>query len=48
MNADNQKTEVKKRIDIKVERVYMGSRTPQELVIDLMKKRRESKGWFQV
>jgi hypothetical protein len=47
MNSEGMSVHRDGRTEIKVERIYVGNRTPQELLIELMKKRREPRGLFR-
>jgi hypothetical protein len=46
MNSKGMSIQRDTRTEIKVERIYVGSKTPQELLVDLIKKRREPRGLF--
>ena len=44
MNAPDQTTYEAKNITVKVERIFTGGKTPKELVLELLKKRRDGGG----
>ena len=46
MNSEGMSIQRDRRTDMKVERIYMGNKTPQELLVELIKKRREPRGLF--
>lgn len=46
MDTINQATDEKKLTDVMVERIYVGEKTAKQLVIELLKKRREAGGTF--
>ncbi|WP_394525235.1 hypothetical protein [Lacrimispora sp. JR3] len=46
MDTINHATDEKKLTDVKVERIYVGEKTAKQLVLELLKKRRESGGQF--
>lgn len=46
MDAINQATNEKKPTDIVVERIYAGEKTAKQLVLELLKKRRDAGGPF--
>ena len=43
MDSSNQVTYEEKNMTIKVERVFIGEKTAKELVLELLKKRREAR-----
>lgn len=46
MNSDRMSIQRDGQTGIKVERIYVGNKTPQELLVELIKKRREPRGLF--
>lgn len=46
MNSENAPSHKYRRTEVKVERIYVGNKTPQELAIELLKKRRETGGFI--
>lgn len=44
MDSENASSHKYRRTEVKVERIYVGNKTPQELTIELIKKRRETGG----
>lgn len=44
MNSPDQKTYERKNITVKVERIFTGTKTSKELVLELLKKRRDGGG----
>ena len=44
MNTPDQTTYEGKNITVKVERIFTGGKTPKELVLELLKKRRDGGG----
>lgn len=46
MNSDGMSIQRDGQTEIKVERIYVGNKTPQELLVELIKKRREPRGLF--
>lgn len=46
MDTINQAADEKKQTDVMVERIYVGEKTAKQLVMELLKKRRETGGPF--
>lgn len=46
MDTINQATDEKRLTDVTVERIYVGEKTAKELVLELLKSRREAGGVF--
>lgn len=46
MNSKGMSIQRDGQTEIKVERIYVGNKTPQELLAELIKKRRKPRGLF--
>jgi hypothetical protein len=46
MNSEGMSIQRDRQTEVRVERIYVGSKTPQELLVTLIKKRREPRGLF--